>query len=127
MDLSSFAAYAAVALGGAAGAFLRFAAGEAAAALRWTSFPAATLAVNVTGSFLLGISAAMLAGGAHPVLSAGVMKGFCGALTTFSTFSMDTAKLFAQGRAAAAAANVLLNVCVCFGAAYAGLRIAGGC
>ena len=125
--MTSPAVYAAVAFGGAAGAFLRFAAGEAASALRLTGFPAATLAVNITGSFLLGVSAALFAGAAHPVLSAGIMKGLCGALTTFSTFSMDTVRLFGQGRAAAAAANALLNLFACFAAAHAGLMLAGGC
>lgn len=115
-----------VALGGAAGACLRFAAGEAAAKLRCSGFPVATLAVNIAGSLLLGASAGLLACGAHPAFAAGIMKGFCGALTTFSTFSMDTARLMEQGRAAAAASNVLLNVSACFGAAYAGFALSGG-
>lgn len=107
-----------IAFFGAAGAAVRYGVGEAARALGVQGFPAATLFVNVVGSLLLGASAAFFAGGASPELAAGVMKGFCGALTTFSTFSMDTVRFFKQGRHAAAAANIVLNAVLCFGAAY---------
>ncbi len=75
-----------VAVGGAAGAVVRYLVG------RWINRPGApwgTLAVNVTGSFVLGCVLAR----ADPATAALVGTGFCGALTTYSTFALETVEL----------------------------------
>lgn len=115
-----------IAAGGALGALCRYGAGLLAVRLFGSSFPVGTLAVNVAGSFLIGaVFAAASAGPAGP-LTAFVMQGFCGALTTFSTFSLDTFRLFAEGRTGRAVANVTLNMVLSLGAAALGLFLFSG-
>ena len=96
-----------VALGGATGAVLRFYISET---LPTSSFPWATLSVNLVGSFLLGIvaSAALT-----QVISEGqallLGVGFLGAFTTMSTFSVEAAMLFDEGRWTALVAYVTVT------------------
>lgn len=78
-----------VGLGGAAGAVARFLLGT-----RFASPGRATLAVNVLGSFLLGVLTGGAVGG--PILLA-VGTGFCGAFTTFSSFAVETTEEFTTG------------------------------
>ena len=76
---------------------------------RWLDgrLPWGTLAVNVIGSFLLGM---LVAAQVDARLGALLGTGFCGALTTYSTFSYETLQLF-EGRAANRAwANIALNL-----------------
>ncbi len=90
-----------VAVGGALGAMARYLA--TTGALRWLGphFPWATLAINVTGSFLIGVLFVWLdARGllrVAPFAIAGVLGGF----TTFSTFSLDALRLWERGEALA--------------------------
>ncbi|MBT3267639.1 fluoride efflux transporter CrcB [Candidatus Poribacteria bacterium] len=90
---------------------------------RSKGFPLGTLTVNVAGSLALGFLASLLAqralGGAHWRLVLGV--GFLGAFTTFSTFSYESVRLWADGRWGALAANVGLNVGACLAAAALGV------
>ena len=96
-----------VAIGGAAGSVLRY--GTTIAVQRWTqsSWPWATFAVNILGSFLIGWLAYMVVGrGAISVQTRLiVMVGLLGGFTTFSTFSLDTLRLIQEGGWRAAAAN----------------------
>lgn len=91
----------AVAVGGVAGAGLRWAVLTSVDPKR---FPWPVLALNVFGSVLLGM--VLAAEGSHPRMrvllhdAAGI--GFCGALTTFSTFSLDVVNLVRAGDAALA-------------------------
>ena len=114
-----------IALGGALGALGRFWSGLAATALFGGRFPVGTLAVNVAGSFLIGLTASAIALGrlAPSPWDDLVMQGFCGALTTFSTFSMDSFRLFREGRMAGAWANLLLSMALCLSAAALGLSL----
>ncbi len=93
-----------VALGGAIGASIRFVIASVVA------FPFGTLAVNVIGSFLMGIVFVALAEKGLlrwlPFLMAGVLGGF----TTFSAFSLDTLKLYEAGRIGAAGGYVIASV-----------------
>lgn len=103
----------AVALGGAAGALVRYAVGVLSR--RWLGglFAYGTLVVNVVGCFLLGLLWAWsmaAAGRWSPTLQAGLGVGFLGALTTFSTFGLETYVFYAEGRFQAAAVNVGANV-----------------
>lgn len=83
-------------------------------------FPWSILTANVAGSFLLGV--VLESSASELVLFAGV--GFCGALTTFSTFALDTLLLAREGRPVAAWANVGVSVAGSVLAMAAGLVLA---
>ncbi len=104
-----------VAFGGAIGAISRFQVTVWFNNWFGNSFPYATLAVNVVGSFIMGLlmSALTMQLISSPLWRPIVAVGFLGALTTFSTFSMDTFMLFTQGEWLKAALNLLLNVVLC--------------
>lgn len=87
-----------VALGGAAGSLLRYAAGQALGPTRPGAFPWPTFAVNVVGSLLLGLVVALVPRDDPHHLRALLAVGFCGGLTTFSTFGYETVTLL-QSRA----------------------------
>lgn len=89
-----------VALGAAVGAPARLLVDRLARARLGDRWPVGTLAVNLVGSLLLGACAA--GAGRHLLLVAGT--GFCGALTTYSTFSLEVVGMVVTGRRGAAAA-----------------------
>ena len=74
------------------------------------------LVVNVVGSFLAGIGLAMLSGDAKLIL----ITGFCGGLTTFSTFSVETVQGVLDGHVRHAALSVGANLVFGVGAAFVG-------
>jgi CrcB protein len=97
-----------VAVAGALGALSRYGLGRA---VETTSFPWTTLAINLAGSFLLGVVVKSAAEhGWSPTTSAAIGTGFLGAFTTFSTFSVETHTLLRDGRTASAAAYVGISV-----------------
>ncbi|MDQ1288818.1 MAG: fluoride exporter [Actinomycetota bacterium] len=109
-----------VAVGAAAGAPARYLSDRAVQARHDSVFPWGTLTVNVVGSLLLGLVAALPV---DPAVAALVGTGFCGALTTYSTFSYETLRL-AQGRAHFyAAANIVASLAAGLGAAGLGLML----
>jgi len=108
-----------VALGGAVGAPARYLADRWLSARLPGAFPWGTFAVNVVGSLLLGLLAATAPSG----LVALAGTGFCGALTTFSTFSFETVRLLETGRPVPAAVNVTASVVVSVVAAALGWRL----
>lgn len=117
-----------IALGGATGACLRYFLSQLM--LQWfgKGFPFGTLLVNVVGSFFLGFLYSLLE---HGQLEAALWRttigiGFLGALTTFSTFSVDTLMLFQQGLWLKAAVNVTLNILCCLFAAWLGTQLVKG-
>jgi fluoride exporter len=116
-----------VGLGGAVGAVARFAVSRWTLARFGAGFPVGTLLVNVSGSFVLGVLAGLLAtrvGVPHGArLLLGV--GFCGAYTTFSTFAVDTIALAQRPAALAAVGNVLINNALALAAALIGMVLAG--
>jgi CrcB protein len=110
-----------VALGAAVGAPLRYLVDRAVARRVDSVFPWGTFAVNVAGSFVLGLLAA--AALTAPVLAlAGT--GFCGALTTYSTFGYETVRLARDGARLVAALNAVGSVVAGVAAAYLGARLA---
>ena len=114
----------AIALGGALGSVARYLLG-AAVAPRQGGFPWMTLAINVTGSLLLGFLARALADPAHPpALRAALTVGFCGGYTTFSAFSLETVALLEGERYARAAAYAMASVGLSVAAAAAGAALA---
>jgi fluoride exporter len=109
-----------VLLGGAVGAPARYLADVAVQRLHRSSFPWGTWAVNMAGSFVLGVVAA----GASTWTLTLVGTGFCGALTTFSTFSFETVRLAQEGSMIKAAVNAFASVAVALGMCAAGYAIA---
>ena len=115
-----------VAAGGAVGASLRHLTGLAAMRLLGVNFPWGTLAVNVVGSFAMGVFIELLARrfGASNELRLFVATGLLGGFTTFSAFSLDVAVLWERGAAGAAAGYVLVSVIGAILALFAGLWVA---
>ena len=99
------------AAGGAIGAVLRYAISHAVAVSARTPFPLGTFVVNAVGCFVLGF---LMAGPTrlvrHPQLEVMLVTGLLGALTTFSTFSLETIILIQRGSYTAAALNIVLSV-----------------
>lgn len=98
--------------GGAVGAVARYLVGVALES-RSERFPAATLVVNVLGSFALGL-VAFADVGEGAALFVGV--GACGAFTTYSSFSVQTVRLWERGTRLLAALNALANLLLSVGA-----------
>jgi CrcB protein len=111
-----------VALGAAIGAPLRYLTDRLIQTRHDSVFPWGTLAVNVAGSFVLGVLAGLPVG---PGLSAALGTGFCGALTTYSTFGYETLRLAQEGARCYALANVVASVVAGLGAGMIGLLVAG--
>ena len=116
----------AVALGGAAGSVLRYGVGRLAINYFGETTVWATFAVNVSGSFALGIFYALTAERATlPVeIKALISIGLIGGYTTFSTFSFESIKLLESGELNRAAASVLGNLLLSLAAAYLGILAA---
>ena len=110
-----------VALGGAAGAVARYLTGHAAVRLMGHGFPWGTVTVNVVGSFLMGILVVVLSEWSANRFAPLLLTGMLGGFTTFSTFSLETMRLFEEGSYWQAGSNVLLNVVICL--AFAGFGI----
>lgn len=115
-----------VAAGGAVGASLRHLTGLAAMRLLGVNFPWGTLAVNIVGSFAMGVFIELLARrfGASNELRLFVATGLLGGFTTFSAFSLDVAVLWERGAMATAAGYVLASVVGAILALFAGLWVA---
>jgi CrcB protein len=101
----------AVALAGALGALARWGIGSWFGH-RFPSFPWGTLVINVSGSFVLGVLFAVLVerNAGSPAMRIALMTGLLGAYTTFSTFSLETFRLFEEGATGSALANIGLSV-----------------
>lgn len=115
-------AYLLVFVGGGAGSLLRYLASRfVPTTLIDFLFPAPILVVNVVASAVLGAvmgGAVSRAVGEETRLLIGV--GFCGGLSTFSSFSHDTMVLLQNGRIGAALLNIALNVVLCLLASVGG-------
>lgn len=110
--------------GAAVGAPLRYLSDRAIQTRHDTVFPWGTFTVNVLGSLMLGIIAgAVTAGGASPQVQLALGTGFCGALTTYSTFSYETLRLLEDDARLFAAANVVASIVAGLGAAFLGVAI----
>ena len=100
-----------VLIGGALGAPLRYLTDLLVQARHDSILPWGTLTVNVVGSFVLGVvGAAVAVAGAPSWVMTLLGTGFCGALTTFSTFGFETVRLLEEGSLLEGFVNVLASL-----------------
>ena len=118
-----FQAFALVFVGGGAGSVCRYAIWLAMRPLQ-DKFPWATFAANAVACLLLGM---LLGWQAHGLLSDQrrllLVTGFCGGLSTYSTFTAETCSLWQSGHPGAVLANVVVQLAVCIACLLLGLRI----
>jgi CrcB protein len=111
-----------VALGAAVGAPLRYLVDRAVQSQHRRGFPWGTFTVNVVGSFVLGLVTAT-AGLIGPAWGATLGTGFCGALTTYSTFGYETFALLEKRARRSATGNVVGSIVAGLGAAALGFLL----
>ncbi len=114
-----------IGLGGFAGAVARYLVDGWIADLTRGSFPWGTLAINLSGAFVLGVLFAAAAERAilSPELRGPLMIGFLGAYTTFSTLTLETWRLVEDGSLGLAAVNIGASMALGLVAVFAGLTI----
>jgi CrcB protein len=115
----------AVAAGGALGAVARHLINISPLATRFGDLPFATFVINITGSFLIGLSIAVLSGRenvSEPVKLL-ITVGFLGAFTTFSTFQAEIFTLIREGRHTVAFVYLILSVLVGFACVALGFEL----
>ncbi|WP_457749903.1 fluoride efflux transporter CrcB [Sulfurimonas sp.] len=96
--------------GGFFGAISRFLLATGIQKFSNSFFPIGTLSVNILGSFIIGFAAMYFAQTAQPEYKAFVITGFLGALTTFSTFSLENVNMLQDGEFTSFVINIFLNV-----------------
>lgn len=114
----------AIAVGGSFGAVLRFLVSSGIYQWLGKGFPYGTLVVNILGSFLLGLLTESLVLNRIAFTQdyrSAILVGFIGAFTTFSTFSLETVSLMAQGAVSKAMLNITVSVISCLLAVWLGL------
>lgn len=120
--------YCYIAAGGAIGACLRYFVTINIDSLFGKTLPFGTLTVNVLGSFSLVLLYGFIE--RHELMDSPYRAllgvGLLGAFTTFSTFSIETLTLLENGLLLKAAANVLINVCLCLLAGWAAIAMMKG-
>jgi len=110
-----------VGMGGAIGALMRFLGSFYINKLLGASFPYGTLGVNIIGSFIIGFLALYFEQSISPNAKALLVTGMLGALTTFSTFSLESVLMLQQGLYSKALLNIMLNVALALSATMAGM------
>ena len=115
--------YFVVGLGGFIGAIARFWLGAYISNRLGTRFPYGTFVINITGSFLIGLTITLLAERTHwnPNWRYLIPIGFIGGYTTFSTFEYETLRSFQDGEVLMAGLNVTLSVVVGFVSVWLGM------
>jgi CrcB protein len=117
-----------IAAGSALGGIARFWCSGVIARAFGETFPWGTLVVNVSGSLLIGIIAALTGPDGRVFLGSttrlALMAGFCGGYTTFSSFSLQTLSLVQDGEWWLAGANIALSVVACLVAVWVGYAFA---
>jgi CrcB protein len=109
-----------VVVGGAVGAPARYLTDRLVQSRHTSGFPWGTFTVNLAGSFILGV---VLGWNGSPAVTALIGTGFCGALTTYSTFGYETVALASRRAWLFAALNAAGSVTAGLGAAALGLAL----
>lgn len=117
--------YLIVFLGAGLGGAMRHGVNVAALRLLGANFPWGTLAINVAGSFVMGLVAEYFALkiGLSPQWRLFLTTGILGGFTTFSAFSLDVALLYERGDVVAAGLYVLASVVLAVAGLFAGLYV----
>jgi len=115
-----------VAVGGAIGAALRHLVNLASLRLLGSNFPWGTLAINIAGSFAMGLFIELLARrfNASSELRLFLATGILGGFTTFSAFSLDFATLWGRGEALPAVGYAVASVLGAIAAIFVGMWLA---
>lgn len=116
----------AIALGGAAGAVARWLVSDGMHRWLGRDFPWGTLTVNLAGSLVMGLLAVLVVErlALGPALRVGLLVGFLGAFTTFSTYALETVQLGAGAFPFRAVLYTLASVLGCVAAAFVGVFFA---
>ena len=112
-----------VMLGGSLGALSRYGVSLLAASFLGSRFPWGTLIVNLSGCFLIGLSFSLAERSSfmNPSMRLFFVTGYLGALTTFSTFALETVNTIRMGSILAAFPNFLLNNVLGVGLVFLGM------
>jgi fluoride exporter len=117
-------------LGGAAGSMWRFWWSGLVAQRFGETFPFGTLVVNIVGSTIIGVSSGLLVHVANSGIAIALQQlmvvGICGGLTTFSSFSLQTYSLIADGRWLSALSNIIFSTGLCLACVALGWQITQG-
>ena len=119
-------AYVAIAIGGVLGCWARYAMTNLVQAIYGRDFPYATLTINVLACFLMGFlfEETLERLTISPVLRVGILTGFIGGFSTFSTFAMETLLLTEQGEPAKGLLYVVVSIVFGLAAVTGGVYIA---
>lgn len=115
-----------VALGGAVGSVSRFGIGELLSNKTSTSFPWATLFINLLGCFLIGLILGLSQKyefASHYSIRSFFIVGLCGGFTTFSTFSFETLRLFQNSQNLQAIGYILASILIGLALTFLGYNI----
>ncbi len=112
-----------IGLFGGAGCISRYLIASRLNAWLGKAFPYGTLAVNLIGSFIIGIifEVALRGSVISPAMRLALTTGFLGGLTTFSTFSFETVELFLNGKYLVGLLNISGSLLLCFLGTYLGI------
>lgn len=118
--------YIAVAIGGSLGAVSRYWLSNSTYQWLGTNFPYGTLMVNVVGSLLMGFLSVFLVHrwNVSDELRFGILVGYLGSFTTFSTFAMDSLHWMDSGAIFKSISYILVSILFCLLGAWAGLASA---
>jgi fluoride exporter len=119
-------AYVAIAIGGVLGCWARYAMTNLVQAIYGREFPYATLSINLLACFMMGFlfEETLERLTISPILRLGILTGFIGGFSTFSTFAMETLLLAEQGEPARSLLYVLLSIIFGLAAVTGGVYIA---
>jgi fluoride exporter len=119
-------AYIAIAIGGVLGCWARYAMTNLVQAIYGRDFPYATLSINVLACFMMGFifQETLDRLTISPVLRVGILTGFIGGFSTFSTFAMETLLLAEQGEPARGLLYVLVSIVLGLASVTGGVYLA---